>query len=72
MTQTVLYYIFNTQKDSRMIDPKLQLGAAGIAANIAHLEVRIQTAYDNWQQELLELEYWIDQQAELERSEIKG
>ena len=54
-----------------MIDPKLQLGAAGIAANIAHLEVRIQTAYDNWQQELLELEYWIDQQAQLEYQEVK-
>jgi hypothetical protein len=55
-----------------MIDPKPQLGAAGIAANIAHLEVRIQTAYDNWQQELMELEYWIEQQQQLEYSEVKG
>jgi hypothetical protein len=52
-------------------DPKPQLGHAGIAANIAHLESRIQTAYDNWQKELMELEYWIDQQAELERSGAK-
>ena len=54
-----------------MIDPKPQLGPAGIAANIAHLEVRIQTAYDNWQQELMELEYWIDQQNQLEYQEVK-
>jgi len=54
-----------------MIDPKPQLGHAGIAANIAHLDHRTQTAYDLWQQELLELEYWIDQQQELERSEAK-
>ena len=54
-----------------MIDPKPTLGPAGIAANIAHLEARIQTAYDNWQQELLELEYWIDQQAQLEYQEVK-
>jgi hypothetical protein len=55
-----------------MIDPKPTLGHAGIAANIAHLEHRIHAAYDNWQQELLELEYWIDQQQALEYSEIKG
>jgi hypothetical protein len=54
-----------------MIDPKPQLGPAGIAANIAHLEARIQIAYDNWQKELMELEYWIDQQAELEYQEAK-
>ena len=54
-----------------MIDPKPQLGPAGIAANIAHLEVRIQTAYDNWQQELMELEYWIDQQQALESEKLK-
>lgn len=50
-------------------DPKPQLGPAGIRANIQHLEARIQTAYDNWQQELMELEYWIDQLAELEAQE---
>jgi hypothetical protein len=54
-----------------MIDPKPNLGHAGIAANIAHLESRIQTAYDNWQQELMELEYWIDQQQALEYQEVK-
>ena len=42
-------------------DPKPQLGVAGIQANIAHLEARIQTAYDNWQQELMTLEYWLDE-----------
>jgi hypothetical protein len=53
-------------------DPKPTLGPAGISANIAHLEARIQIAYDNWQQELMELEYWIDQQQQLEYSEVKG
>jgi hypothetical protein len=52
-----------------MIDPKPQLGPAGIAANIAYLESRIHAAYDNWQKELMELEYWIDQQQRLEEAE---
>ena len=52
-------------------DPKPTLGAAGIAANIAHFEARIHAAYDNWQQELMELEYWIDQQQALEYQEVK-
>jgi len=52
-----------------MINPKLQLGAAGIAANISYYEHRVQTAYDTWQQELLELEYWINQKQQLEYNE---
>ena len=37
-----------------MLDPKPQLGRAGILSNIAHLEHRVQTAHDTWQQELTE------------------
>ena len=59
------------QRNLIVRDTKPTLGAAGIAANIAHLEARIQTAYDNWQQELMELEYWIDQQQALEYQEVK-
>jgi len=59
------------QRNLIVRDTKSTLGAAGIAANIAHLEARIHAAYDNWQQELMELEYWIDQQAQLEYSEAK-
>jgi len=43
------------------IDPKPQLGSSGIQANIAHYEARVQTAHDNWQQELNNLQYWLDQ-----------
>ena len=44
-----------------MLDPKPQLGRAGILSNIAHLEHRVQTAHDTWQQELTELQYWLDE-----------
>jgi hypothetical protein len=44
-----------------MIDPKPQLGAAGILSNIAHLEHRVQTAQDNWNSQLNELQYWLDE-----------
>ena len=44
-----------------MLDPKPQLGRAGILANIAHLEHRVQTAHDNWHSELNELQYWLDE-----------
>lgn len=51
-------------------DTKPQLGPAGIAANIAHLEARVQTAHDSWQQELNQLQYWLEKQAQLEYEEI--
>jgi hypothetical protein len=51
-------------------DPKPQLGPAGIAANIAHLEARVQKSHDNWQQELNELRYWLEKQAQLEYEEF--
>ena len=52
-------------------DPKPTLGPAGIAANIAHLEARVQNAHDNWQSELNALQYWLDQQQQLEYQEVK-
>jgi hypothetical protein len=42
-------------------DPKPTLSRAGILANIDHLECRVQKAHDNWQQELNELQRWLDQ-----------
>lgn len=42
-------------------DPKPNLSAAGIVANIDHYECRVQSAYDNWQQELMQLEYWLEE-----------
>ncbi len=42
-------------------DPKPQLGAAGIEANIAHLEARVKQSQDNWQQSVNELQYWQDE-----------
>jgi len=54
-----------------MIDPKPTLGRAGISANIAHLEARVQQSHDNWQKELNELEYWLDQLEQLEYQEAK-
>jgi hypothetical protein len=51
----------DTKKGRRMIDPKPNLSAAGIKANIDHYESRVQSAYDNWQQELMQLEYWLEQ-----------
>ncbi|CAB5224165.1 hypothetical protein UFOVP389_40 [uncultured Caudovirales phage] len=42
-------------------DSKPKLGPAGIRANIAHLEHRVQTAHDNWHCELNELQYWLDE-----------
>lgn len=44
-----------------MLDPKPQLGRAGILANIDHYESRVKSAHDNWQQELMELQYWLDE-----------
>lgn len=52
-------------------DPKPTLGPAGIRANIAHLEARVQQAHDNWQQELNELQSWLDQLEQLEYREVK-
>jgi hypothetical protein len=49
-------------------DPKPQLGPAGIQANIAHYESRVQTAKDCWEQELQQLQYWLDQLDELQRT----
>jgi hypothetical protein len=53
-------------------DPKPTLSRAGIVANIDHLEHRVQRAHDNWQSELLELQYWLDQLDKLEYSEVKN
>lgn len=50
-------------------DPKPQLGSSGIQANIAHYEARVQTAHDNWQQELNNLQYWLDQLDQVESKE---
>jgi hypothetical protein len=52
-------------------DPKPTLGPAGISANIAHLESRVQTAHDLWQSELNALQYWLDQLEQLEYQEVK-
>ena len=49
-------------------DPKPNLSAAGIIANIDHYECLVQNAYDNWQQELIQLEYWIEQLEQLQRT----
>jgi hypothetical protein len=54
------------------LDPKPQLGPAGISANIDHLESRVQRAHDNWQKELLELQYWLEELDKLEYSEVKN
>ena len=53
-------------------DPKPTLSRAGIAANIDHLECRVKQAHDNWQRELNELQYWLDQMDKLEYSEVKN
>jgi len=53
-------------------DPKPNLSREGISANIDHLEARVQRAQDNWQSELLELQYWLDQMDKLEYSEVKN
>ena len=55
--------IINMQKD-----PKPNLSLAGIAANIDHYESRVQTANDSWQQELEQLQYWLDQLEQLQRT----
>lgn len=47
-------------------DPKPSLSAAGIKANIEHYESRVQSAYDNWQTELAQLEYWLEQFEQLQ------
>ena len=52
-------------------DPKPTLGPAGIEANIDHLENRVERAHDNWQSELLELQYWLEQLEQLEYQEVK-
>jgi hypothetical protein len=52
-------------------DPKPNLSREGIAANIDHLESRVQRAHDNWQSELNELQYWLDQLESLEYREVK-
>lgn len=44
-----------------MNNPKPQIGPAGITANIAYYESRVQEAYDNWQQELAQVEYWLEE-----------
>jgi hypothetical protein len=48
------------------LDPKPQLSAAGIKANIDHYECRVQTAKDSWEQELQQLQYWLDQLEQLQ------
>lgn len=53
------------------LDPKPTLSRAGILANIDHLECRVQRAHDNWQKELNELQYWLDQLEQLEYREVK-
>jgi hypothetical protein len=50
-------------------DPKPNLSRAGILANIDHLESRVKTAQDSWQQELNELQYWLDQLELLEAAQ---
>lgn len=42
-------------------DPKPNLSRAGILANIDHYECRVKSAHDNWERELQELQYWLDQ-----------
>ena len=49
-----------------MIDPKPNLSLAGISANIDHYESRVQTAKDCWEQELQQLQYWLDQLEQLQ------
>ena len=44
-----------------MLDPKPSLSRAGILANIDHLECRVKNAQDNWQSQINELQYWLDQ-----------
>lgn len=43
------------------INSKSTVSFAGIAANIDHYECRVQTAKDSWEQELQQLQYWLDQ-----------
>jgi hypothetical protein len=52
-------------------DPKPTLSRAGIAANIDHCECRVAQAHDNWQSELFELQYWLEQLELLEYQEVK-
>jgi hypothetical protein len=47
-------------------DPKPTLSRAGILANIDHYESRARQAKDNWQTEINELQYWLDQLEKLE------
>jgi hypothetical protein len=49
-----------------VIDPKPNLSLAGISANIDHYESRVQTAKDCWEQELQQLQYWLDQLEQLQ------
>ena len=50
------------------IDPKPHLSLAGISANIDHYESRVQTAKDCWEQELQQLQYWLDQLEQHQRT----
>lgn len=50
-------------------DPKPTLSRAGILANIDHYECRARQAQDNWQTEINELQYWLDQLEKLEATE---
>jgi hypothetical protein len=49
-------------------DPKPNLSKAGILANIDHYECRVQTAKDSWEQELQQLQYWMEQLEQLQRT----
>jgi hypothetical protein len=50
------------------LDPKPNLSKAGILANIDHYECRVKTAKDSWEQELQQLQYWLDQLELLQRT----
>jgi len=42
-------------------DPKPQMSRQGIEANISYYEARLHTAHDNWERELQNLQYWMDE-----------
>lgn len=50
-------------------DPEPTLSRAGIMANIDHCESRVKSAHDNWQKEINELQYWLEQLENLEEND---